>query len=227
MTDAVRPGYKRLAEDPAFQDTHFVVIDFEGTTPKGAPPEPIEVAALGLKHEPGRGPVRSGFSFQSLIRPPAHAPVLPFGVIQNGITPEDVADASPAVTVLRALDEELPQRPVLLVAHHAPVEGNIIYAYREACPRLAYTRIVDTRLLAKHLAPDLPAYNLDALLAHYGIPQPAHRHRAMDDVGVTASLFRTLLTEAARSHVITSLTGLVRVSSRRPRAGAPTQLELP
>ncbi|WP_327356345.1 3'-5' exonuclease [Streptomyces sp. NBC_01304] len=227
MTDTTRPGRRRLAEDPAFQDTHFVVIDFEGTTPKGAAPEPIEVAALGLKHEPGCGPVRSGFSFQSLIRPPTHAPVTPFGAKQNGITPEDVTDASPATTVLRTLDEELPPRPVLLVAHHAPVEGNFIYAYREACPRLAYTRIVDTRLLAKHLAPDLPAYDLDALLARYGIPQPPHRHRAMDDVIVTASLFRTLLTEAARRHAITSLTSLIRVSSRRPRASAPTQLELP
>ncbi|WP_406336315.1 3'-5' exonuclease [Streptomyces zaomyceticus] len=226
MTDTHSPGCKRLADDPAFRDTHFVVIDFEGTTPKGAPPEPIEVAALGLKHEASRGPVHSGFSFQSLIRPPAHAPVSPFGVKQNGITPADVADASPAATVLRALDEELPEHPVLLVAHHAPVEGNIIYAYREACPRLAHTRIVDTRLLAKHVAQDLPAYNLDTLLAHYGIPQPPHRHRAMDDVVVTASLFRALLTKAARTRVNTSLADLVRVSSRRPRAGEPTQLEL-
>ncbi|MEU9396119.1 3'-5' exonuclease [Streptomyces sp. NPDC048324] len=226
MTDTATPGRERLAEDPAFRETHFVVLDFEGTTPKGAPPEPIEVAALGLKHEAGHGPVRSGFSFQALIRPPTHAPVLPFAVKQTGITPADVSGASPAATVLRALDEELPERPVLLVAHHAPVEGNIIYAYREACPRLAYTRIVDTRLLAKHVVSDLPAYDLDALLAHYGIPQPPHRHRAMDDVSVTASLFRTLLTEAARTHVITSLADLVRVSSRRLRAGEPTQLEL-
>ena len=219
-------GQLRLATDAAFSETHFVVIDFEGTTPKGAAPEPIEVAALGLKHEASRGPVQSGFSFQSLIRPPAHAPVLPFDVKQTGITPADVAGASPAATVLRALDEELPESPVLLVAHHAPVEGNIIYAYREACPRLADTRIVDTRLLAKHVVPDLPAYGLDALLAHYGIPQPPHRHRAMDDVIVTACLFAALLTEAARNHAIVSLADLVRVASRRPRAGEPTQLEL-
>ncbi|WP_406172230.1 PolC-type DNA polymerase III [Streptomyces sp. NBC_00996] len=217
---------ERLADDPRFRDTHFVVLDFEGTTPKGLPPEPIEVAALGLKHEPGRGPVRSGFSFESFIKPPPHAPVQPLDVAQTGITPADVADAPRASIVLRALDAALPERPVLLVAHHAPVEANIIYAYREACPRLVYTRIVDTRLLAKHLKPELPVYDLDSLLAHYGIPQPESRHRAMDDVTVTAALFRALLTEAARHHKVTSVAELVRVASRTPRAAQPTQLEL-
>jgi DNA polymerase-3 subunit epsilon len=177
MTDAASRVRARLANNPCFAATHWVVIDFEGT-PKGASPEPIEVAALGLKHEPGSGPIRSGFSFQSLIKPPAHAPVQAFDVTQTGIRPADVAEAPPAATVLRALDEALPEEPVLLVAHHAPVEAGIIYAYREACPRLACTRIVDTRLLAKHVQPGLPAYSLDALLAHYGIPQPPHRHRA-------------------------------------------------
>ncbi|WP_149182685.1 hypothetical protein [Streptomyces sp. TRM49041] len=60
-----------LPNCPAFRETPFVVIDFEGTTPKGFSPEPIEVAALGVQQEPGRGPVRSGIAFQSLIRPPA------------------------------------------------------------------------------------------------------------------------------------------------------------
>ncbi|WP_405889764.1 3'-5' exonuclease [Streptomyces sp. NBC_00133] len=227
MTDTALPDPGRLADDPHFQDTHFVVLDFEGTTPKGTHPEPIEVAALGLKHTPGQGPVRSGFAFQSLIKPPLHAPILPFGVAQTGITPADVADAPSAAPVLCRLDEALPERPVLLVAHHAPAEANIIYAYREACPRLAHTRIVDTRLLAKHVVPDLTAYDLDALLAHHGIPQPPNRHRAMDDVTVTAALFRALLTEAARLHTISSVAELVRVASRTPRAARPTQLELP
>jgi DNA polymerase-3 subunit epsilon len=51
----------RLADDAAFRETHFILLDFEGTTPKGFPPEPIEVAALGVQHEPGRGPAISGF----------------------------------------------------------------------------------------------------------------------------------------------------------------------
>lgn len=216
----------RLASDPAFQETHFVTIDFEGTTPTGASPEPIEVAALGIQHLPGQGPVRSGFEFQSLICPPLHAPVTALDTKQTGITASDVAEAPDAATVLHALDAALPARPKMLVAHHAPVEAGFIYRYRDHCPRLAYTRLICTRLLARHMWPGLPSYSLDALLAHCGIPQPAHRHRAMDDVTVTAALFRHLLTEAAREQTIASLADLVRAAGMQPRAAAPTQLEL-
>ncbi|WP_327257716.1 3'-5' exonuclease [Streptomyces sp. NBC_01244] len=226
MAPVSPPEGGRLADDPLFQDTHFVVLDFEGTTPRGASPEPIEVAALGLKHERGRGPVRTGFSFTSFIRPPAHAPITSFGIAQTGITMRDVAEAPPAATVLHALDEALPEPPLLLVAHHAPTEGGILYNYREACPRLACTRIVDTVLLAKFVVPGLDSYSLDTLLAHFAIPQPAHRHRAMDDVTVTAVLLLTLLAEAAVSHKITTVAHLLRVASRPPRATQPTQLEL-
>lgn len=216
-----------LPRCPAFRETHFVVIDFEGTTPKGFSPEPIEVAALGVQQKPGRGPVRSGFAFQSLIRPPAHAPVTPLDEAQTGITPADVSSAPDAATVLRALDESLPGRPNVLVAHHAPVEAGFLYRHRDACPRLAQTRLICTRLLASHLWPGLPSYTLDALLAHSGIPQPPNRHRAMDDVTCTASLFRHLLTEAARHHTINTLSALVRAAGLQPRAAAPTQLKLP
>ncbi|MEV6723567.1 3'-5' exonuclease [Streptomyces xanthochromogenes] len=222
----MNPAQPRLPDDRAFTQTVFVVIDFEGTTPKGHPPEPIEVAALGLQHVPGRGPVAGGFAFASFISPPAHAPLTRSDTAQTGITTADLSDAPSARLVLRRLDEALPPEPVLLVAHHAPVEANILYAYRTACPRLARTRIVDTRLLAKHLLPGLPAYSLDALLAHHGIAQPAHRHRAMDDVRVTAELFHRLLTAAARPRAITSLADLVRVATRAPRAAQPIQLEL-
>lgn len=216
----------RLADDPAFQETHFIVVDFEGTTPTGFPPEPIEVAALGIRHEPGRGPVRSGFSFQSLIRPPAHAPVTALDTAQTGITAAEVADAPDAATVLHTLDEALPGFPKVLVAHHVPVEAGIIYRYRDHCPRLAYARLICTRLLARHLWPGLPSYGLDALLKHSGIPQPEHRHRAMDDVMVTAALFRHLLTDAVRHRTITTVGDLVRAAGMKPRAAHPTQLEL-
>ncbi|MCX4529291.1 3'-5' exonuclease [Streptomyces sp. NBC_01551] len=221
-----RPPGGQLEDDALFHNTHFVVLDFEGTTPKGAPPEPIEVAALGLKYERGRGPLPTGFSFTSLIHPPAHAPITPFDTAQTGITLRDVAQAPPAAVVLNGLDGALPEPPLLLVAHHAPTEGSILYAYRTACPRMARTRIIDTLLLAKHVAPGLPSYSLDALLDRFGIPQPAHRHRAMDDVTVTEVLLRTLLGEAASGRQISSVAHLVRVASRPPKATQPTQLEL-
>lgn len=217
----------RLVEDPALVETDFIVIGFEATTPQGAPPEPIEVAALGLRHAPSRGPVRSGFRFEALIRPPTHAPVTPSDSARTGITASAVAEAADAGTVLRALDMELPGSSKVLVAHHAPVEAGIIYRYRDACPRLAYARLICTRLLARDVWPGLPSYTLDALLAHCGIPQPAHRHRAGDDVMVTAALFRHLLSEAARNHSITTLGDLIRGAGIKPGTAHPRQLELP
>lgn len=220
------PRRRRLADDAAFAETHFLVVDFEATTPKGAAPEPTEVAVLGMQHLPGQGPVCSGFAFESLIKPPAHAPVTAFDQQLSGITPADVAGAEPAAVVLGTLDQALPPCPKLLVAHHAPVEAGFVYRYREACPRLAHTRLICTRLLARAVWPDLPSYTLDALLDHSRIPQPARRHRAMDDTTVTAALFRRLLTDAARHHTLTSLADLIRHAGLQPKAAAPAQLEL-
>ncbi len=79
-----------LSQDPEFRATTFVVIDFETTTPSGARPEPIDVAALWLHARDGV-PVRTGRRFQALIRPPAHAPVSASDTYQTGITPVMVA----------------------------------------------------------------------------------------------------------------------------------------
>jgi DNA polymerase-3 subunit epsilon len=57
-----------LTQDPDFRATTFVVIDFETTTPTGARPEPIDVAALWL-HAPDGILARTGRRFQALIRP--------------------------------------------------------------------------------------------------------------------------------------------------------------
>ncbi|WP_182445252.1 hypothetical protein [Streptacidiphilus sp. PB12-B1b] len=66
-----------MATDPAFAETLLLVIDFEATTPAGHRPQPVEVAALAVQHVPGRGPQPTGWSYQSLIRPPDFAPVTP------------------------------------------------------------------------------------------------------------------------------------------------------
>ncbi|MEU9334174.1 3'-5' exonuclease, partial [Streptomyces sp. NPDC048290] len=161
-----------------------------------------------------------------LGRTPPHHRRLTNPANLSGHSTSDVAEAPNAASVLHTLDAALPARPKMLVAHHAPVEAGFIYRYRDHCPRLAYTRLICTRRLARHVWPGLPSYSLDALLAHCGIPQPAHRHRAMDDVTVTAALFRHLLTEAARAQAIASLADLVRAAGMQPRAAAPTQLEL-
>ena len=113
----------RLDTDPAFTQTTFLVIDFEATTPAGNRPQPVEVAALAVQHVPGCGPEPTGWTFESLIRPPAFAPVTAFRARATGLRPEDVAAARPVDEVLAELDAKLPAGPVLLVAQHAPVEA--------------------------------------------------------------------------------------------------------
>ncbi|MFD8379052.1 PolC-type DNA polymerase III [Streptomyces sp. NPDC059679] len=215
--------HDHLSEDDAFRATPFWVIDFEGTTPRGHRPEPIEVAVLAVQHRPGVGPLPTGFTFRSFIKPPGHAPLTPRDTAQTGIRPQDLADASPAPVVLAELESQVPEGPVLLVAHHAPVGAGFLYAYRDACPRLALTPLIDTVLLARTVHPTLDSYRLDALISHLKLPPPARRHRAMDDVSITVRVFRKLLGDAARCGLLTSLADLTRIAGRSPKAPAPHQ----
>lgn len=47
-------------------DTEFLVIDFETITPKGRPPEPIEVGILRIKQKK----IDNNASIDWLIKPP-------------------------------------------------------------------------------------------------------------------------------------------------------------
>lgn len=215
---------KHLAGDPAYRQAHFGVIDFEGTTPTGRSPEPIEVAVAGLRHHDGQGPQPSGFRWEALMRPPAYAPVTPSVTAQTGIRPEDCAGRPSAGEVLARLDAELPSGPTLLVAHNASVEAGFLYRYREHCPRMALLPVLDTIAMAKAAHSGLPGYSLDALIGHFRLDRPTDRHRAMADVDVTAALFIRLLTDLVRAGTFGTLADLVKRCARRPRAAQPVQL---
>jgi DNA polymerase-3 subunit epsilon len=211
-----------LSQDPEFRATTFVIIDFETTTPSGARPEPIDVAALWLHARDGM-PAKTGRRFQALIRPPAHAPVSASDTYQTGITPAMVARQPAASQVLADLDGELDGTPALLVAHNASTEAGILYDYRDACPRLAMTWFLDTVKLARLSYPELASHSLDALLLHLQIPVPAGRHRAMPDVEVTATLFTRILADGMTRDTWRTLADMRRVGGFQPRATRPIQ----
>jgi DNA polymerase III subunit epsilon len=171
-----------------------VVIDFEYTTPTGAPFEPIEVAVQVLRVRDGR--LERAARWEALMRPPRHAELTPFDIGQTGITPDMLAGRPYAGEVLAELDRRFSAGPYVLIAHHAPAEAGLIYAYREHCPHLAHINLIDTVRLARHLYPGLPRHGLDDMLRHLQIPAPAHRHRAMADVQVTVELFSRMITDA-------------------------------
>ncbi|MCX5275412.1 3'-5' exonuclease [Streptomyces virginiae] len=211
-----------LTDDPALREMTFVVIDFEGTTPAGHPPQPIEVAALALTYT-GAGCWRENWAYESLMKPPPFAPLTVLDTRQTGITEAILAGAPDAAEAMARLDECLRWGPCVLVAHHASTEGNLIYHRRADCPVLAATGLLDTIPLAKQLLPDLENYRLDTLLGHYEIPRPPDRHRAMADVKVTADVFGRLIAQADTTGALSSLHTLMAMAGRRAKANEPVQ----
>lgn len=214
-----------LTDDPAFAATTFVVIDFESTTPTGHPAQPIEVAALAVRHQPGGW--STGGKYESLIRPPEFAPVTPDVTAQTGLTVDQVAQAPSPADALGALDRRFSaDTPYLLVSHHAPTEANLIHNQRQHCPTLARVDLLDTIPFAKAIVPGLPNYKLDTLLLHFSIPMPVDRHRAGADVAVTVQVFFALVRAAAESSRIRDLADLVKVAGRTAKANIPVQTGL-
>jgi DNA polymerase-3 subunit epsilon len=216
-----------ILDDPAFQEYTFVVIDFEGLTPKGRPAEPIEVAAVAGSFRGGQW-AESG-RFSSLIRPPDDVSVTPFDTAQTGLTEAVLRTQRPAALVMASLDARLTAPPYRLVAHHAPTEAGLIAGQRAHCPTLAATPLLCTVRLARAVYPDLPSHSLNAVLHHLGIPLPAGRHRALPDVEVTVDVFARVLADGAADGHWSTLRDLDHVAGMPPKsaneepANGPTQ----
>ena len=175
---------------PLIVEMTFLVVDFETVTPKGRPPEPLELAAMRL----GPGLVLDPtFCFSELIRPPADAPLTAFDTQQTGIRAQDITDAPDAATVLRHFDEHLGHELPVLVAHHARYEAAIFQRFARHCPQAAALSFLDTVALGKHIAPGLANYQLDTLAQSFHLALPANRHRALPDVELTIRVLLCLL----------------------------------
>jgi DNA polymerase III epsilon subunit-like protein len=209
-----------LLRDPELNATTFVVLDFEGTTPRGYSPEPTEVAAVALRRSGGRW--ERVWVFEALIKPPEHAPLTGFDIAQTGITPAMLAGRPGAGVVLGQFDARLADGPHLLVAHNTTTEGGIVYRYRDRCPALAATHLLDTVKLARALLPDAPGHGLDALIDHLRITQPGKRHRAMPDVEATVTLFEHLV-DAAAARGLRGMADIVRIGGAVAKATLPVQ----
>lgn len=179
-------GVDRLNVDEAY----YVVLDFETVTPKGRPPEPIELAAMRIM--PGRE-LDKEFKVDRLIRPPEGASITPFDTAQTGIRWEDVRNAPTVNPVLKELERRLEGIEYVMVAQNARYEAAIIRRFSSECPRVSKMLFVDTVALAKHLLSGLQNYKLDTLASHFSIPIPVHRHRALPDVQITVQVFLQLL----------------------------------
>jgi len=210
-------------DEMGIEETSFVILDFETVTPKGRPPEPIELAAMRIN--PGLH-IDSQFKFDSLIKPPEGAPITPFDTAQTGIVWEDVRDAALAAAVLAQLEAVLRHNEYIMVAQNARYEATIISRFSKDCPHVARMPFIDTVALAKHLVPGLPDYKLDTLANHLSVDIPVQRHRALPDVEMTVQIFLRLLEIAQTTSKIVRVIDLKHVAGIKMQTGEPIQESL-
>ena len=83
--------------DKFVRNTEFLVIDFETITPKGIPPEPIELGMLRIiENEIDR---KAAVDF--LIRPPQGLHLTKFDTEQTGIKESDLIGKPSAIEVIK------------------------------------------------------------------------------------------------------------------------------
>jgi DNA polymerase III epsilon subunit family exonuclease len=172
--------WERLAEG------RYTVYDIETTGPNVRRDEMVEIGALRYEQ---RRPAQE--SFRALIRP--QRGYIPKSATRvHGIRYDDVADAP-------AIEEVLPQfldyiGKDTLVGHNiARFDNRFI---DKACGKHLghgfHPLFVDTLRLARRLLPDQQHYSLEHLSQYLGLHQGPIRHRAMEDLRVTADLFYLL-----------------------------------
>ena len=106
-------------------DTEFLVIDFETITPKGRPPEPIEVGILRIKQKK----IDNNASIDWLIKPPEGLHLTRFDTSQTGITEQDLVHGIDAKRAMRIIDKSCSKKDYVFIAQNAKYEANILSHY--------------------------------------------------------------------------------------------------
>jgi DNA polymerase-3 subunit epsilon len=142
--------------------------------------EIISIGAIGVV-----GPRLSDDHYYSLVKPKKSIP--PAVEQLTGITDSMVKDAPEPIVALRAFLEFVQQR--ILIAHGSGHDKHFLNSalWRTSRVNLSH-RLLDTMVIAKWLHPELSSFQLDEMLALYGIPVE-RRHHALADARMTAQLW--------------------------------------
>lgn len=206
--------------DKFVRNTEFLVIDFETITPKGRPPEPIELGMLRIvENEIDR---KAAVDF--LIKPTQGLHLTKFDTEQTGIKESDLIGKPSAIEVIKRIDRTCEKKDYVFIAQNAKYEANILSHYIEQCPAIAKTPIIDTILLAKHVFPKLQNYKLDTLANELQIQIPRDRHRALPDCVLTAKVFLRLLEMQNQRGKLKNLDELLEVAEIQTSYNKPKQL---
>lgn len=200
--------------------TEFLVIDFETLTPKGYPPEPIE---LGVQMVNGLE-IDYSVSIDWLIQPPAGFHVTALDISLKNIYDSDLQGKPTIEEVLKKLDSLCSKGDFIFIAHNANYEASILSRYVTKFPNIENVRIIDTIKLAKYVLPNLANYKLDTLASKLDLAIPINRHRSLPDCILTAQVFIELLTYEASRHKIEYLDDLLNVAGIYPSYSHPKQL---
>ena len=204
-------------------NTDFLVIDFETLTPKGLPPEPIEIGiqkiqGLQIKYD-------AGISW--LIQPPKGFHVTKLDYQLKGITDQDLIGKQTIDQVLNKVNNSCGKNDYIFIAQNAKYEANILSYHMEKFKNIAKTPILDTILLAKFVMPRLKNYKLDTLAEILDLPIPEDRHRALADCILTAQIFLRLLDELKRNgKELIYLSDLLNIAEIETKYNQPTQINL-
>lgn len=204
------------------KDTEFLVIDFETITPKGRPPEPIEVGILRIKENK----IDKDASIDWLIKPPDGLHLTYFDTLQTGIKEKDLEHGIEADRAMKIIDNSCNKKNYVFIAQNAKYEANILSHYTDECEEIAKTPIIDTILMAKQVLPNLENYKLDTLAKKFEIPIPKDRHRALADCYLTAEVFLRLIELQQKKFKINYLEELLNVAKVKTKYNEPKQMTL-
>lgn len=187
---------KEALHDIPLQAMETVVFDLETTG--FAPYNGDEIISFGGVSMVG-GEVKAGNEFYSVVNPKRDIP--PHITELTGITNEETAQAPELMDVLRRFLEFVQQK--VLIAHGASHDKSFLNAGLWKTSRVNLNhRVLDTMMVAKWLLPRRRHYDLDTLLAEFGIPV-TQRHHALEDALMTAQLWAKFMEEIKARQIAT------------------------
>jgi DNA polymerase III epsilon subunit family exonuclease len=179
-------------------ETDFVVVDVETTGLSADRGDRVcEVAAVKLR---GGAVVES---FGSLIDP--CRPISPGAYAVNRISQQMLADAPRFDEIAEQLGDLI--KHSVIVAYNAPFDVSFLNSeFRLAGFPAMKNNVVDALAIARQVLPGLGRYPQENVARVVGIPFPV-KHRALEDVMITAKLF-TLFTTILKAHDMVMLNDL-------------------
>ena len=169
----------------------FVVFDIETTGFNKERDQIIEIGAVKVQNG------ETIDTFSTFVNP--RVPIPERITELTSITDEQVKDAPP-------IEEVLPEflkfcEGAVWVAHNAGFDSGFMETKARdlGLGEVSFT-VIDTLALARGLYNQLKRYTLDAVCKHLGVSLENH-HRAVDDAGATAEIFKRCLTELREQKV--------------------------